>query len=139
MVASGHKAPHRPDPDPPLGHLSDAEFVAELRDRYDGIPPEVLAEAELMQLLLPVLRADILVMESCPYTDEPPLDCPLACYVGEGERHVDGGDHEAWREQTRAGFVLRRFPGRHFFIDSARPAVLEALKADLGPWAGSFQ
>ena len=137
LAVSGHEAPQRPDPDPPIAHLPDAEFIRELRARYDGIPEQVLAEQELLQLLLPVLRADVLLMESYVYGDEPALECALSCYGGEQDRHVGREDLEAWREQTRGPFTLRVFPGGHFFIESARDAVLKALREDLLPSIGA--
>ena len=40
---------------------------------------------------------------------------------------------EAWREQTRAGFDLRLFPGGHFFLHSAARDVLAAVDEVLAP------
>lgn len=134
LAVSGHEAPQRPDPDPPLGHLPDAEFLEEVRARYDGIPAEVLAEEELLQLLLPVLRADILVLETYAYDEEPPLECAVSCFGGAEDRHACSEDLEAWCDQTRGPFRLRTFPGGHFFLESAREALLGALREDLRPW-----
>jgi len=137
LAVSGRQAPPRPDPDPPFGHLPDQEFLREVRERYDGIPDEVLAEEELLQLVLPALRADILVLETHKYVPGPPLDCPLSCLGGDEDRHVSREDLEAWRDETRGPCTVRTFPGRHFFIDSAREAVLDALRQDLLPWTGA--
>src|SRR5438477_7054516 len=62
LAVSGHEAPQRPDPDPPIAHLSDDLFLHEIRTRYDGIPDEVFAEKELLAVLLPVLRADVTLL-----------------------------------------------------------------------------
>jgi medium-chain acyl-[acyl-carrier-protein] hydrolase len=133
LAVSGHEAAQRPDPDPPVAHLPDAEFLHEIRTRYGGIPDEVLAEEELIQVLLPVLRADVLLLESYVYQHEPPLDCAISCFGGVQDGHVTRADLEAWREQTRGPFELHTVPGGHFFIDSAREAVLRALSEDLLP------
>ena len=137
LALSGHQAPQRPDSEPPFSHLPDAEFLEEVQRRYDGIPPEVLAEEELLQLLLPVLRADIQVLETYAYAKEPPLDCPISCFGGEGDRHVSLADLEAWRDETRGPLRVRTFPGGHFFVESARAEVLHALSRDLAPWSSS--
>ncbi len=134
LAVSGRQAPPRPSPLPPFGHLPDPEFLREVRGRYDGIPDEVLAEDELLQLVLPSLRADILVLETYPYTLEPPLDCPISCFGGQEDRHVSRDDLDAWAQHTRGGCTVRTFPGRHFFIDSAREAVWRSLREDLTPW-----
>jgi medium-chain acyl-[acyl-carrier-protein] hydrolase len=133
LALSGHQAPLRPDPEPPFSHLPDAEFLQEVQRRYDGIPPEVLAEEELLQLLLPVLRADIQVLETYAYRKEAPLDCPISCFGGEDDRHVSLADLEAWSDETRGLVHVRTFPGGHFFVDTARDEVLRALSRDLAP------
>lgn len=134
LAVSGHQAPRRPEVEPPFSHLPDAAFLEELRRRYDGIPAEVLAEKELLQLLLPVLRADIQVLETYAYAGEPPLDCPISCLGGEDDPHVSVADLEAWSDETSGGLRVRTFPGGHFFVASARSEVLHALGEDLAPW-----
>ncbi len=134
LAVSGHHAPQRPDPEPPISQLPDDEFVAALRERYDGIPAEVLAEPELLELVLPALRADVMVLESYVHRPEAPLECPISCFGGEGDRQVSLADLEAWGEMTRDSCRVRRFPGGHFFLDSAAASLLEALGQDLQPW-----
>jgi medium-chain acyl-[acyl-carrier-protein] hydrolase len=134
LIVSAHEAPHRPPPLPPMSHLPDAELVDEVGRRYGGIPDEVRAEPELMEMLLPVLRADMVLLESHSHVPEPPLPCALTCLSGEGDRHLSREDLEGWREHTRGPFRVRVFPGEHFFIDQSRPAVLASILEDLGPW-----
>jgi 4'-phosphopantetheinyl transferase len=50
LFVSGHRAPHLPDPEPPLHSLPDQAFVAGLRQRYNGVPDMILQDAELMQI-----------------------------------------------------------------------------------------
>jgi len=135
LAVSGRQAPRRPDPGPPFSHLPDAEFLGELRRRYDGIPPEVLAEKELLQLLLPALRADVAALEGYSYAAGEPLACAIACFGGEDDRHVTVADLEAWRDETSARVAVRTFRGGHFFVESARGEVLAALEEALAPWS----
>ena len=58
LFVSGHHGPQLPDPHKPLHRLPKDEFVAELR-RLNGTPEVVLQNAEIMELLLPYLRADL--------------------------------------------------------------------------------
>jgi len=141
LAVSGRQAPRRLDPEPPFCHLPDAEFLEELQRRYDGIPPEVLAEKELLQLLLPALRADVEALEGYVYAADAPLACRISCFGGEGDRHVTAVDLEAWRDETSGRVTVRTFRGGHFFVDSARGEVLSALAQDLAPWtaAGSVR
>jgi medium-chain acyl-[acyl-carrier-protein] hydrolase len=139
LAVSGHHAPHRPDPEPPITHLPDAEFVEALRERYDGIPSEVLAEPELLALVLPALRADVRVLETYAHTEETPLPCPISCFGGEDDRHVPLRELQAWADMTRDACRVRLYPGGHFFLDTAAPALLEALREDLLPWLAATE
>jgi medium-chain acyl-[acyl-carrier-protein] hydrolase len=129
-LSLAHRAPQVPDPDAPIHALPNPEFLQELR-RFNGTPEAVLENAELMQLLLPTLRADFAVVETYAYTPEQPLDCPITAFGGLDDREVSGDELEAWREQTNASFVLKMFPGDHFFLDSAKPLLLQSLSQKL--------
>ncbi|NJO48502.1 MAG: thioesterase [Leptolyngbyaceae cyanobacterium RM2_2_4] len=114
LFVSGRRAPQLPDPDPPIHTLPDAEFIEELR-RLNGTPEAVLQHDELMQLLLPTLRADFAVLETYRYTPAPPFDCPITAFGGLQDQDVGSEPLGAWREQTCADFSLHLFPGDHFF------------------------
>ncbi|HEU0014920.1 MAG TPA: alpha/beta fold hydrolase [Longimicrobium sp.] len=130
LFGSGRPAPQVPLTLPPLHTLSDEDFVHELR-RLNGTPEEVLANEEIMRLVLPLLRADFAIGETYRYRDEPPLDVPIAAYGGERDAEVPYEHVQAWREQTTGDFVLRMFPGDHFFINGDRDLVLRQLSLDL--------
>ncbi|MEM8722520.1 MAG: thioesterase II family protein [Cyanobacteria bacterium P01_G01_bin.39] len=135
LFVSAHRAPQLPDPDPPIYNLPDAEFLEELRD-LEGTPQEVLENAELMQLLLPTLRADFTVVDTYKYTAESPLDYPITVFGGLQDQEVNYEELEAWQEQTTAAFSLQMLQGNHFFMHSARSLLLEYLCQDLNQLAG---
>jgi medium-chain acyl-[acyl-carrier-protein] hydrolase len=131
LFVSGHRAPQLPNPRPPLAHLPDAAFLAELRTRYDGVPAEVLRHPDLMALLLPCLRADLALVEDYRCDVAEPLACPISVYGGEDDPVANEAELAAWRAQTRGEFTLTRFAGTHFFIRSAREELLAALSREL--------
>lgn len=130
LFMSGHPAPHVPNPDPPIHQLPDSEFMDELR-RFNGTPEELLGHDEMMRLLLPTLRADFELYETYVHSVEEPLACAISALGGLGDVEVSREDSAAWREQTSAPFTLRMFPGNHFFLNSARMHVLQAVAQDL--------
>ena len=130
LFVSGRRAPQVPDKDPPTNRLPESDFVAELR-RLNGTPKEVLEHAELLQFMLPILRADFEVNETYEYAPEPPFHFPITACGGLQDNEVNRQDLEAWREQTNASFVLRMFPGDHFFLNAYQPLFLRTLSYDL--------
>jgi len=95
--------------------LGDAELVEELR-RLGGTPEEVLQHEELLQLVLPLLRADFSVVDTYRYREEEPLDVPLSAFGGREDDGVTEAHLRDWQSQTRAPFALRLFPGGHFYL-----------------------
>jgi medium-chain acyl-[acyl-carrier-protein] hydrolase len=130
LFVSGSRAPQVPALRSPIHALPESLFLAELR-RLNGTPEAVLENAELMQLLLPTLRADFAVIETYVYATEPPLDCPITAFGGLQDQEVNCNHLEAWRNQTSASFSLQMLPGDHFFLESAQPLLLQALYQEL--------
>ena len=104
-----------------------------MRRRWDGIPAAVLEEPELLQLLLPTLRADIALVESYAYAPGSPLACSISCFGGTDDPSTAEVDLAPWHAETCGSFSQRMFAGGHFFIQTSRDQVLAAMKQDLQP------
>jgi medium-chain acyl-[acyl-carrier-protein] hydrolase len=128
LFLSGHRAPDLPGDGKLLHALSDHEFVAELTRRYNGIPEEFLRNAELLEVFLPILRADIDVVESYSFREDNPLDCPITVFAGRQDTSVSWDQLLAWKRQTRRRFAMQILPGGHFY---PHPPLLQAITATL--------
>jgi len=128
LFVSAGRAPQIPHRTRPIHTLPDKDLLVELR-RLNGMPSELLDHEELMEIMLPVLRADFAVYETYVYLTEPPLDCPISAFGGLQDLRVKDSDLEAWRAQTSASFSLRMFPGDHFFLK--QPLLLQTLSQEL--------
>ena len=131
LFVSGQTAPQLPDPEPPICHLSDQEFISEVRERYEGLPEELLRDDEMMALLLPALRADFKMKETYRYVAGPLLECPISSFWGEEDGSVSADELAAWRNQTCGAFSCRMLQGSHFLADDALESMLKFLRADL--------
>lgn len=131
LFVSGQRAPQLPDSLPPIYHLPDSEFLAEIHRRYDAIPRAVLSSPLLMQVLLPLLRADFTMNDTYAYADDTPLDCPITCFGGQEDPETTNEQLSAWRQQTNGAFTLTMFPGGHFFLDNARTLLLQVIHDNL--------
>lgn len=135
LFVSGRRAPQVPAREEPIHDLPEPEFIEKLRE-LNGTPEEVLQHAELMKLLVPILRADFAVNETYTYTDEEPFDIGISAFGGLGDVEVTKEDLELWRTQTRARFRLRMLPGDHFFLNSGKDLLTEAIARDLAEVRG---
>lgn len=136
LIASGCEAPPCRSPSRGLHRMADQELTEALRN-YNGSPPEVLANRDLMALLLPMIRADFSLVENYHYVPAPALPMPLSVYAG---RRDDAGriaQLERWQEQSAGPFGLHWFEGDHFFIQSAQQQVWQQLAAELAATASA--
>jgi len=138
LFISADRAPQLSNPNALIHALPKDEFIAELR-RLNGTPESVLQCAELMKLLLPLLRADLTLIETYVYQPQAPLDCPISAVGGLQDPEASREELETWREQTLGSFTLRMFPGDHFFLASSKEAVLAALSQDLEQFVSQTQ
>lgn len=123
FYVSAARAPHLLI-EPPLMHrLSSADFIDRLK-HYQGTPISVLNNAELIDLMLPTLRADFTLLETYRYRPEAPLNCPITGFWGQQDGIVGRRDVADWQVQA-AKFELDAVFGDHFFMH--RSAFIQQL------------
>jgi medium-chain acyl-[acyl-carrier-protein] hydrolase len=130
LFVSGQRAAQLARRDEIFHTLPDAELIAQLR-RYNGTPAPVLANKELMELLLPILRADFAVHEMYSYAEGPPLDLPITAFGGIDDESIAEERLDAWRHQTARAFRRQMFAGDHFYLNNERAALIRAIIEEL--------
>ena len=124
-------APPSPVPTGQARHLfTDDELVAELH-RLGGTPLAVLREPELLELLLPVLRADLTLCHTHHHRDELPLACPITVIGGRADLTVPAEQLQDWAPHTSGSFERIVLPGGHFYLDTQQSTMLSRLSAAL--------
>ncbi len=129
LFISGCGAPHLPNPYPLIHHLPDPEFIKSLQE-LDGIPAEISDNSELMELLLPMLRADFEAFESYQPTSHQ-LSCPIIAFGGLDDPRNGQEQLEGWDILTNARFKSQYFPGDHFFITNHKTEVIASINSEL--------
>jgi len=126
LFISGRRAPQIGDRNPLLHTLPEPEFLEELR-QLNGTPQKVMENAELMQLFLPILRADFSICGTYNYSIEPPLDCSISGFGGLEDTGETYELIEGWNSQTNSSFSIQMLPGKHFFLHTSQQLLLEKL------------
>ena len=130
LFVSGQPAPQIEGSSPQRFDLPDKEFVEELR-KMEGTSPDNLNNPELMDMLLPTLRADFAVCQTYQYYTEPPFACPVVAFGGEQDTECSVAQLELWREQTSWDFRMKTFPGGHFYMLTSEAEFLDTLSREL--------
>lgn len=130
LYASGRRAPSRYR-DEHVHDSSDAALVAELRT-LGGPNQSMLADPEVLEMILPSVRADYRAAES--YRHDPRqerLDCPVTVLTGDSDPRVSLDEARAWSEHTTAPTDLRVYPGGHFFLVDHSAEITELVARTL--------
>lgn len=127
VFASGTEAPSARDDSGWRRPRSDAELIEELRSKQ-GTPEEAIGSRDLMDAVLPVLRADFLMCGHYAYRKRARLPCPIRVFGGRQDETSREG-LLAWQVEAGTDFGLSMFDGGHFFIHE-RSADVHAIVAD---------
>lgn len=130
LFASGCSAPPGCRLEPALHKLSDAQLLDHLRT-YNGTPKALLANVELLGLVLPTLRADFSLVGNYSYQPQAALAVPITVLTGRDDPHVRLDDLLGWAEQTTVGCDLHWYEGDHFFLRQHAQAIQRHIKLTL--------
>jgi medium-chain acyl-[acyl-carrier-protein] hydrolase len=131
MFVAGIRAPQILNRNSLIYNLPKADFIEKLQHRYSGLPEEILQNDDILQLVLPGLRASLKMYESYEYIESQSLDCNITAFGAYQDKAATREDLEAWRHQTNRSFSLQMLPGNHFFINSEQDLFLQALSSEL--------
>jgi surfactin synthase thioesterase subunit len=131
LFVAAFRAPQLAATSSPIRGLPDSEFVAAMQDRFEGIPPQIAKDPDLLALFLPALRADITAIETYQYNPESPLECPITVLGGVEDRQVSAADLAGWRSQTTGEFNQTMLPGGHFFVSQHSAEVSRIVRSRL--------
>lgn len=130
LFLSGREAPQVHKSRRVINKLPKIDLLEELR-RLNGTPEDVLKNDELIELLLPVIRADFSISETYIYKQIDPLPCSISVFGGLQDNDVHYNSLVKWKEQTNKNFSMHMLPGDHFFIHSERDRLLGLISRDI--------
>jgi surfactin synthase thioesterase subunit len=110
---------------PPFHHLPDGPFLDAVAG-YGGLPAEVLVHEELIDIVLPVLRADFAVVET--YEPGPdPIRAPITALVGDGDDTVAPDGLRDWGRLTTGDLETDQLPGGHLYLTGQEHRLTELI------------
>jgi len=139
LFLSGRNAPsHRREP-PRLHDLPPGELLDALA-KFGNMSEAIRKEPELVELLIPALRADFALLydyhEGWDAADKEALPCRLTVFGGDHDPWTDIEGLAHWRQFVRGRYRLQTFAGGHFFINEFRRDLWDAIEEDLSEIGG---
>lgn len=136
LYVGGTRAPHvrASGPFDQLSTLDDDELVRRVV-AGGGLSEEIIAEPELVELLLPMMRADFRALDEYVFVDDDPLPMPVVAFAARADSAVALPHVQAWARHAGAGLTVHEIDGDHFFLNDFRPdgtsPVTDLLAQDL--------
>ena len=127
LIISGRQCPGTASKRNPIAHLTDKEFLEHVRT-YKGTPSAVMENTEMMELLLPLLRADFSLSEQYRPNLEHLLSCPILGLGSSQDEWLDLETLKAWGKLTQGGFDMHWFEGDHFYLNQQTEELLSVIK-----------
>lgn len=134
LVVSGRRAPSLRREE--RVHLrDDPGLLAELR-ALGGTDAAVLADDELVRMILPAVRGDYRAIETYRLPEhDAVVDVPVHALTGDADPRASVDEVAAWREHTTGDFSLHVLPGGHFFPAQQSARVADLITASLATHA----
>lgn len=130
IFLSGRNPPFKPVYRKKISQLPYQAFVQEMIE-FGNLPDTVLNEPDLMEIIVPIMRADISMLDKHQTTSQAKLTCGLVILGGQDDPWTT--EHDLWDWQRHATMPLRCkiFPGDHFFIRTHESAVIQTVHENM--------
>ncbi|MFJ4283639.1 thioesterase II family protein [Streptomyces massasporeus] len=110
--------------------LDDDEFLDRVQE-FAGYEHDALADPDMRELLLPVLRADVEMHENYKPDTHEPLRTPVTSLRGADDGLVSRAQAGEWRQATSGAFRLAELPGGHMYLTDSPLPLIDAVTAEL--------
>lgn len=127
LFVSSYRAPHVVTGDEPIYALPDSAFIDAVKS-YDGLPRELLVNSELMEIVLPTLRADFEICDRYSCVDDAPLKSPIAAFGGLHDPKVKLDLLAAWCDHTCGEFTVSLLDGGHFYHQTQKRQLIRRME-----------
>jgi surfactin synthase thioesterase subunit len=116
---------------PPETWSSDEALMSSMR-KLGGTPPELFEHPELLELFLPIVRADFQLCDDVPAQPLAALPCPIHVYAGH-EDNIELKALQSWQRATQRAHSLTFFVGDHFFVRTHARELCELIAEQVLP------
>lgn len=120
-----------PETDSAPYHLyDDADVLADVR-RLGGTEQGMLDDPDILELVMPALRADYAALGAYSWRGGEPLAVPVTALTGDSDPMMTVQDAHTWQAYTTGDFAVQVFSGGHFYLFDQLGEVAAAVTEGL--------
>lgn len=97
-----------------------------------GMGHELLQDEEILDLVLPPMRADYRMAETYRCSPGMQISVPIHVHIGEADPKVTEADAAEWRLSTTGEFTLDTHEGGHFFFTDNGDGLIDSISRSVG-------
>lgn len=113
--------------------LSDKNFINEII-KLNGSPKDIFKNKELLDLFLPILRADFKMFEDYRFSKQnKKLSCDLTVLGGDKD-NITFNDLTLWKKCSNGKFNIHILKGNHFFIHNNTEEIVDIINSTLSKY-----
>jgi medium-chain acyl-[acyl-carrier-protein] hydrolase len=116
-------------------HLLPDDALREEIRRLNGVPAEILDNQELMEIVLPILRADFTLVETYEPSPAALVPIPISVFAGHSDPIAPPAQTLGWGKYTTARFTTHVLAGDHFFLHQPEP-LTRLIRQELADTVG---
>lgn len=128
---SGRNAPQNKHSRTSIHRLPDEQFLHAVMN-YGGNTHEIIENQELLDLFLPILRADFKISETyCHQEKTDKIACDITIINGRNDHSASRYDMSEWSYYAGGAATFHTVDGGHFFITENYEPVVDIIKQTL--------
>ena len=116
----------------PIYRQSDDVFADVILQFNIPATRDLLNDAELRRLLLPVIRSEFEMASRYRYVADTPWNFPVTCFHGVGDPYASEENARAWGRFTNSRFQLFVLEAEHFLVVDEDRFVIDVINRELG-------
>jgi medium-chain acyl-[acyl-carrier-protein] hydrolase len=132
LFMSGGNPPHIKNAKKIYHTMPEEQFRDEII-KIGGTPQEVFEHKELLDIFIPLLRADYKIIET--YQIQPNqtvlFDCGITVFNGKADKEVSHDKLREWQRYTKSRCQVYEYEGGHFFIQDYREDIIQIINDTL--------
>lgn len=129
VFASGRRAPSVIRDDSARAR-DDATVIEEMR-KLGGTDSRVLADREMLDMVLPAIRNDYRAVANYRPTEHVRIAAPIVVLTAVDDPRTTVAEARAWHDHTSAGGAIHTFEGGHFYLESRGSEVISLIAETL--------
>ncbi|MFQ3243617.1 MAG: surfactin synthase thioesterase subunit [Arenicella sp.] len=127
FLVGAQRSPDIPYPYPSVLGATQQQ-LHQVLSKFDGMTARVMQSEELMELMMPVIKADLQLCESLQYCGELALDGPVIAFRGTRDRAISAACMAGWSQHSKNQYQYEEVDGDHFFLKTHGNHVVEKIR-----------